>query len=462
MKGMTPENIARACQGTYVGPEECKNTEITGVVIDSRKVEPGNLFIPIKGSRVDGHDFIDQVFEAGAALVLSEKDLEDESRPYVKVDSTLKVIRVLAAYYRSVLKIRVVGVTGSVGKTSTKEMIASVLSEKYKVLKTEGNFNNEIGLPLTVFRLTSEHKVAVLEMGISHFGDMDMLAEIARPDICVITNIAECHLENLGDRDGVLRAKTEVFKYMMPGGVAILNGDDDKLATVKDVNGRAPVFFGIDTNRQISADKIDAKGIEGTDCHIKMGKEAIRVHIGIPGRHMVYNAMAASAVGRLLGLSPKEIKKGIEAASTIAGRCNIIHKENMTVIDDCYNANPQSMRAALDLLSMAEGRKIAILGDMFELGPDELELHYNVGKYAVDAGVDYLICVGERSLFMCRGANDAYEFIKKDAPGHTCKIIHTSNLETMPNILSGLIQAGDTVLLKASHAMEFEKILRMI
>ena len=462
MKNMTPEAIAKACDGRYTGPESIINREVTGVVIDSRKVEEGNLFIPIKGARVDGHDFIPQVFEKGALLVLSEKELPEETGPYILVDSTQEALKKIAAYYRSVLKIRVVGVTGSVGKTSTKEMIASVLSQKYNVLKTEGNFNNEIGLPLTVFRLREEHKVAVLELGISHFGDMKPLGEIARPDICVITTIAECHLENLGDRDGVLKEKTDIFTYMKPGGVAVLNGDDDKLATVKDAGGRAPVFYGKGLGRQVRAENITPRGIEGTDCRIVMGDDAIEVHISVPGEHMVYNAMAAAAVGRLLGLSPEDIREGIIKAGTIAGRCNILHRDQLTIIDDCYNANPHSMRAALDLLSQAEGRKIAVLGDMFELGSEEYELHYNIGKYAAEKGIDFLLCVGERSEYMKKGAEDALELASRGPRSQMRKVIHMPDLEGMPEVLNGLLEPGDTVLIKASHSMEFEKILEMI
>ena len=462
MKNMTPEAIAKACDGRYTGPESIINREVTGVVIDSRKVEEGNLFIPIKGARVDGHDFIPQVFEKGALLVLSEKELPEGTGPYILVDSTQEALKKIAAYYRSVLKIRVVGVTGSVGKTSTKEMIASVLSQKYNVLKTEGNFNNEIGLPLTVFRLREEHKVAVLELGISHFGDMKPLGEIARPDICVITTIAECHLENLGDRDGVLKEKTDIFTYMKPGGVAVLNGDDDKLATVKDAGGRAPVFYGKGPGRQVRAENITPRGIEGTDCRIVMGDDAIEVHISVPGEHMVYNAMAAAAVGRLLGLSPEDIREGIIKAGTIAGRCNILHRDRITIIDDCYNANPHSMRAALDLLSQAEGRKIAVLGDMFELGSEEYELHYNIGKYAAEKGIDFLLCVGERSEYMKKGAEDALELTSRGPRSHMRKVIHMPDLDSMPEVLKGLLEPGDTVLIKASHSMGFEKILEMI
>ena len=234
MKNMTLEHIAQACGGTYIGEECDRKKEIQGAVIDSRLVEEGYLFIPIRGARVDGHDFIPAVFEKGALAVLSERRLEHPAGPYILVDSTEEAMKQIAAFYRRSLDIKVVGITGSVGKTSTKEMIASVLSEKYRVLKTEGNLNNEIGLPLTIFKIREEHQVAVLEMGISEFGEMHRLAEMAQPDICVITNIGLCHLENLITRDGILKAKTESFEHLAPDGIAVLNGDDDKLCDKKD------------------------------------------------------------------------------------------------------------------------------------------------------------------------------------------------------------------------------------
>jgi len=245
MQNLSLKNIALACGGTYIGPSELEDKVICGAVIDSRLVEKDYLFIPIKGERVDGHSFIPQVFEKGAACVLSEVELENPAGPYIRVTSSEVALKKIAAFYRQSLSIKVVGITGSVGKTSTKEMIASVVAQKYSVHKTAGNFNNEIGLPLTIFGIRREHQVAILEMGISDFNEMHRLAEVANPDVCVITNIGLCHLENLGTRDGILQAKTEMFDHMKEGGVAILNGDDDKLATKSVVNGKPAVFYGL-------------------------------------------------------------------------------------------------------------------------------------------------------------------------------------------------------------------------
>lgn len=256
MPGMTIENIAAACEGTFVGDRNLVTKEIAGAVTDSRQVQKDYLFIPIKGARVDGHDFIPQVFEKGALVVLSDHALPEETGPYILVSSTTEAMKKIAAFYRTQLSCKVVGITGSVGKTSTKEMIASVLEQRYKVLKTEGNFNNEIGLPLTIFKIRAKHEVAVLEMGISDFGEMHRLAAMARPDIGVITNIGLCHLENLGTRDGILQAKTEMFDHLQVDGTVILNGDDDKLSTKKEVNGKPVIFYGVGADSAFDIKKI--------------------------------------------------------------------------------------------------------------------------------------------------------------------------------------------------------------
>lgn len=457
MKNLTLKNIADTCHGIYYGSEDQAGTEVAGVVIDSRQVEPGYLFVAIQGERVDGHDFADDVFTRGAAAVLAERRLEDPRGPYILVESTKQALKDLAAFYRKELDIQVVGITGSVGKTSTKEMIASILETKYRVLKTAGNFNNEIGLPLTIFRLREEDEVAVLEMGISDFDEMHRLAQIAGPDICVITNIGICHLENLGDRDGVLRAKTEIFDHLKEGGIAILNGDDDKLATVKQVQGRAPVFFGTaPLNRQGAENRIFATnirdlGLEGMEVLLNFQDgERKCVRIPIPGKHNVYNALAGACVGEKLGLSNEEICLGIQQAKTIGGRTNLIHGKDVLIIDDCYNANPVSMKAALDVLAGAEGRTIAVLGDMGELGREEKKLHYEVGAYAAEKQIDALFCCGELSRELARGAIEA---------GEWSEVFHFTDKKDVIKALGSYRKPGDTILVKASHFMGFPEIV---
>ena len=369
MKNMTLEHIAAVCGGTYIGNEADKTREIQGAVIDSRLVEKDYLFIPVRGEKVDGHSFIPSVFEKGALAVLSEEKLENPAGPYILVENTLDAMKKIAADYRRGLDIKVVGITGSVGKTSTKEMIASVLAQKYNVLKTEGNLNNEIGLPLTIFKIREEHQVAVLEMGISEFGEMDRLSTMANPDICVITNIGLCHLENLITRDGILKAKTESFAHLTPDGIAVLNGDDDKLCDKKVVNGKPAVFYGIEkaakvaeteegtktlAEKTVYATNVEAVDLTGTKAAIHYpsketgGEVTMEVTIPIAGEHNVYNALAAIALCRDLGIDMEHIRAGLKK---FTGTNRRFEKKGeiggVTIIDD-YAHHPQEIAATLE------------------------------------------------------------------------------------------------------------------
>ena len=459
MPGMTLENIARACEGTYVGSEALYRECITGIEIDSRKVSRGCLFVPIKGARVDGHDFIPQVMEQGAMATLTERPLKDAKGPYILVDSTTDALKAIAAFYRRNLDIKVVGITGSVGKTSTKEMIASVLEQKFEVLKTAGNFNNEIGLPLTIFQIRRKHEVAVLEMGISDFGEMSRLAKMANPDICVITNIGLCHLENLGTRDGILKAKTESFDYLTPNGIAVLNGDDDKLCTKQLVNEKPPVFYGMGStskcesglNNQIYLSDIENLGFEGNKALFHTPAGDFEAWVKIPGEHNLYNAMAAVAVGLELGLTLDEIKAGIETGKTIAGRTNFLHLGDVTVIDDCYNANPVSMAASLDVLSYGNGRTIAVLGDMGELGAEKEKLHREVGKVVGEKKIEVLFAAGKLAREYVEGAKETEPL---------CDTHYYENLEAMLPELLSFVKPGDNILVKASHFMDFPQVVK--
>lgn len=453
MKNMTPCRIAEVCGGIYHGTKETGIREIESITTDSRQAAEGCLFVAVKGERVDGHDFIPSVFEKGAACVVCEREPEHPSGSWIQVKSSLQAIKDMAEFYRKQLDIQVVGITGSVGKTSTKEVIASVLSEKYRVLKTLGNFNNELGLPLTVFRLREEHQIAVLEMGISDFGEMHRLSKIARPDVCVITNIGQCHLEYLKDRDGVLRAKSEIFDFMQPEGRIVLNGDDDKLSAVQEVKGVNPLFFGVESGREIYADEIEPRGLKGIRCRIHAGEESFDVQIPIPGFHMVLNALAATAVGISMGLTTEQVKSGIEKLQSLGGRFHMIEKGDMLIIDDCYNANPVSMKASLDVLKDAERRTVAVLGDMFELGENEASLHREVGVYAGEKGINLLICTGELSSHMAEAAIRA---------GGCETVVHVPNLERLMEVLPRLVQGDDTILVKASHGMHFEKVVELL
>lgn len=452
MKNMTFKNMAVACGGRYIGSESCADLEVAGIAIDSRKIEKDWLFVATKGERVDGHSFIGQVMEKGAAGVVSEKELGEVDFPYILVKDSFDAIKKLAAFYRNQLTIKVVGITGSVGKTSTKEMIASVLSTQYTVLKTQGNFNNEVGLPLTVFSIRQEHEVAVLEMGISDFGEMTRLTEIARPDICVITNIGQCHLENLKTRDGILKAKTEIFTGMKDGGEVVLNGDDDKLLTVGSVNGKAVHYFSLkgETNAEVYATDIVNKGLLGTACTIHTKEGNINVNIPLPGEHMISNALAAASVGLQLGLSLEKIAQGIAKVEAVSGRSHIVQTKDYIVIDDCYNANPVSMKSAISLLATAENRKVAVLGSMFELGENENALHYEVGEFAAANKIDVVAAIGELATNIFRG------YIEKGgANGY-----YFETVEEFLDKMDVLLQKDDAVLIKASHGMHLEQIVK--
>lgn len=458
MKNLTLENITKVCGGTYHGPQEKLQEEVTAITTDSRKVEKGGLFVPVVGERVDAHRFIPQVMEAGALATLSERVLEGADHPYIQVESSLQAVKDIAEFYLEQLNIPVVGITGSVGKTSTKEVIASVLKEKYRTLKTQGNFNNELGLPLTVFRLRDEDEIAVLEMGISDFGEMTRLAKIAKPDTCVITNIGTCHLENLGDRDGVLKAKTEIFRYVKKN--IVLNGDDDKLSTVKEYNGIRPVFFGTGDNCAVICENVESRGLKGMSCDICIrgelaegGEERFHVNIPMPGRHMVSNALAAAAIGRLYGLTAREIKQGIESLEPVSGRFNMIETEKFMIVDDCYNANPMSMKASLDVLQDGLGRRVAILGDMGELGTDEVALHEGVGVHAGHCKIDVCICVGPLAAHIAEKASQTN-------PDLT--VIREKDLESLLSNLNTYVKQGDTILVKASHFMKFENVVKAL
>ena len=508
---LTINDIIIACEGeAHVNPAD-ENSKVTSVVLDSRLVTEGGVFVAQKGEKVDGHSFIGQVFEKGAALVIAEmtpdaverifkkeaateNEADTESAKwgnYIVVEDSLIALKKIAKAYREKLDIPFVGITGSVGKTSTKEFIAGVLSEKYNVLKTEGNFNNEIGVPLTLLKIREEHEAAVVEMGISDFGEMTRLTEMVRPDIAVITNIGQCHLENLKTRDGILKAKTEIFKGLRPGGRAVLFAEDDKLVTVGPVADSEPVFFGkkgCGKKLAVSIEKCEDKGLFGSEAELKLeysgktiatgqdaettghGQDAefagqtIDVKVPLPGYHMVVNAAAAAAVSILMGLSADQIKSGINNMKPISGRNSIVKAGDITLIDDCYNANPVSMKSSIDLLMLAKGEKIAILGDMFELGENEKQLHADVGEYAAEKGLDRLYCIGKLSENMFNSASETFRKAG-NTDGQTDRVRYWETKESFREALKAdlkgprkLIPQESSVLVKASHGMHFEEI----
>ena len=461
MKHMSLTEIASACRGTYHGDNGEASKEISSVTIDSRKIEKDCLFIALKGARSDGHDFIPQTMENRALCALSEKDLGDTPYPYILVDSCRQALEDLAEHYRRSLDIKVVGITGSVGKTSTKEMVASILSRKFCVLKTAGNFNNEIGLPLTIFNIREEHEIAVLEMGISDFGEMERLSKAARPDICIFTNIGYSHLEQLKSRDGILKAKTEMLQYMNPNGSILYNGDDDKLAAFTPENGIQPVYFGLGENCRFRAGRTDNQGLHGTTAEFITPNGSFTAHIPIPGEHMVLNALAGTAAGTMLGLTMDEIKAGIEALDPLDGRNHLIETGKFTIIDDCYNANPGSMKASLDVLAQADTRTAAILGDMGELGDNWKELHRQIGRYATELRLHLLVCIGEKAAEIANGALETVSG-RSETQSYPTAILHYNTKADFFKEMESVLAPGDTVLVKASHMMKFSEIVERL
>ena len=496
MKNMTLTRVTEACNGQLFGDKDYTGSEAAGVVVDSRLVEKDYLFIATAGERVDGHDFIDDVFDKGALAVVCEKAPASPKGPYILVGDSFAALKSIAKWYRLQLDVKVVGITGSVGKTSTKEFISSVLARKYNIIKTEGNFNNEVGMPLTILKIREEHEIAVLEMGISNFGEMHRLSEIAKPDICVITNIGQCHLENLGSRQGILKAKTEIFDFMSEEGRVCINGDDDMLATIKEIKGSKPIRFGINASNKIVsnvcvgndisgndvagndvyATGVLNKGLFGSTCDIHVKSKSFHANIPLPGEHMVINALAATSVGTLFDMTFEEIAIGIETVKPVGGRSNILRQDKWTIIDDCYNANPVSMKAAIDLLNMADTRKVAILGDMGELGSTEKALHKEVGAYAASGNIDVLVCVGKLSSNMYDGAAKIVE-VKQDELTNqfvchvqdefksqfVCQVL--LYFETRDELIAALptiVKKDDTILVKASHFMGFDHIVNAL
>ena len=454
MKNMTLRKMAQACGGVLREAGTDADAPVTALVTDSRKAGEGCVFAAIRGARADGHKFIPDVFAKGALGAICEEEPETPAGSYILVGSTGQALKDIAEVYLRSLDIPVVGITGSVGKTSTKEAVASVLSQKYIVGKNEGNFNNELGLPLTVFSLPDDAQIAVLEMGISDFGEMHRLAKIARPDVCVMTNIGTCHLEFLGDRDGVLRAKSEIFDFLGPDGRVILNGDDDKLAGIREVKGIRPVFYGLRGDQgaalQVKAEDIRDLGLEGTKCRICWEGGSAEVHIPKPGEHMVSNALAAAAAGLSMGLSPEQIRAGVESLGSVSGRFNMIRTERYTLIDDCYNANPMSMKASLESLGGVQGRRTAVLGDMGELGKDEVFYHEETGRVAGRCGLSLLVTIGTLAASIGEKA-------KEEDPA-LCHV-HFDTVDEFLAQREDLFKDGDTVLIKASHFMHFERIV---
>lgn len=433
-------NCAVAAQATGASHGALPDVELTAVTTDSREVVPGSLFGAIPGERVDGHNYIAQAYEKGAVCALCQHPV-DCAIPQLIVPDTQRALEKLAAFYRAQFDIPMVGVTGSVGKTTAKEMIAAVLSQRLQTLKTCKNNNNELGVSLTLLRLRAHHQVAVVEMGISHFGEMTRQTRMVRPTIAVFTLIGDAHLEFLQNREGVLRAKAEIMEEMATQGVVICNGDDPLLRNY--VFDRRTIRFGFGADCDVRAGRVINAGLSGIECEIVAGDKSMTVSIPAFGRHMVYAALTGAAVGLECGLTEDEIVRGVAAYQPVDGRSVTVKMRSITLIDDCYNSNPTSAKASIDSLLELSGRKVCILGDMLELGEEGPALHRELGAYAASRGAVVIAC-GPLSKSIADGAGRSAVWYESTP----------ALMEALPR----LIREGDTVLIKASRNMRFEKI----
>ena len=445
MKTFLFRDILAACGGEYVGDDSLLDTAVSDVVIDSRKATPGSLYVPIRGENHDGHAFIPAARENGAALVLSEQALD--TPPYIHVNNTLAALQAIAKRYRELFSIPVVGLTGSAGKTSTKDIVAAALGAHYSVLKTQGNLNNETGAPLTLFSLQPEHEVAVVEMGTNHFGEIDRISAMVQPDICLFTNIGYAHIENFGTREGIFRGKTEMLQHMRPGGRIVANGDDDYLSKLP-----GALLYGLSEHCAVRATEIEDFILDGMTFTANYAGQTQRVHVPALGLHSVYNALAAVSVGLLLDMPLDEIAAGIETYEPLPGRMNVKHTTLFTLVDDTYNANPTSVQASLDVLSKCPGRRVCILGDMRELGAESQRLHEQVGAYAAKLGLDLLLCVGADSRHLFESAVSISPELAR----------YFATQEDLLAALPGLAQRGDTILVKASRGMHLEQTIQFL
>ena len=450
MQPMTVTEIAAVVSGVWWNPCE-QVPAISAVSTDSRNITPGCLFLPWVGEQFDGHNFIDAALDAGAAGCLCAK-LPQDIRPdkfYIKVADTRLALRDMASAYRDKFDIPFVQITGSVGKTTTKEMIAAVLGAKLNVLKTPENFNNDIGTPLTLFGLSPEHQAAVIETGMNHFGEIEYLGAMVRPDIAVISNIGDAHIEYLGSRGGILKAKCEIFEHLKDDGIAILNVDDALLDTV--TLPQRIIRCGQSEHCQVRISDILDHGVNGITCTVTSEKDVYHLNIPAPGEHMAYAASIAVAVGEALGLSKEEIIRGVAAYAPIGSRMHILRlSDGRVLLDDCYNANPQSVSAALEVLARTEcERRVAVLGDMGELGDLTEQAHFNAGALAAMLGIDFVVAIGSKAVKIADGA----------AMGGA-EVLHFATREEAMPTLREQLQPHTTMLIKASHAMHFEEIVK--
>lgn len=449
---------------------------ITEAVVDSRQVIPGSLFVAIPGENVDGHNFIAEAFRRGASFALIQKDVDASFRTLdlrsvssidsfprellelplcLRVDNTVAALQQIARYWRRKLDLRVIGITGSVGKSTTKEMIAEVLSTRYRTLKSPGNLNNEIGLPLTILRLSSGHQRAVLEMGFYVPGEIAFLCDIAHPQIGVVTNVGTVHAERAGSQEAIARGKSELVQSLpaAPEGVAILNFDDPWVRKMEEKTKARVFFYGLSPEAELWADNVTGLGLEGIRFRLHYHGETLHVKIPLIGRHSVHTALRAAAVGLAEGMNWQEILEGLNQGHTQLRLAAVRSQSGALLLDDTYNASPESMLAALNLLDELEGHKVAVLGDMLELGAYEKAGHEMVGLRAAQVA-NVLLTLGKRAHIIADAARRAG--MKKNS------IVEFEEFDPLMEWLMANLTKNDTVLIKGSHGLRMDRITSML
>ena len=450
-KNITVNKIVEICNGKLLSGDE--NIQVKTYSKDTRTLNKGDMYLGIKGEKINGNDYIEQAFINGAIGCITDENVNEEiinkykkEKVIIKVENTIKAIQELAKYKRSLYNIPVIAVTGSVGKTSTKDIIANVLGQKYKVLKTEGNMNNHIGLPMTLLKL-KDHTAVVVEMGMNHFGEISLLTNIAKPTGCVITNIGTSHIGNLGSRENILKAKFEILEGLDKDGFVLINNDNDLLHDWAKKEKKYKVYtYGLENNSTYMAKKVTI--LENSS---EFEINGIKGNVPVGGIHFVYNSVCAFAVGDILNVEKEKIIKGISEFKLTAKRMDTeVIQDNIKIINDSYNASYDSMKAALEVVNntLAQ-RKIAILGDMLELGDYAKELHEKVGEEVVKNKIDILITIGENAKNI---ANKAKELKMENVQSF-------NNIDEAIKNIKEIIKSGDLILLKASNSMNFSKIL---
>jgi UDP-N-acetylmuramoyl-tripeptide--D-alanyl-D-alanine ligase len=442
-------DVCEGLQGSLVAARAPADARFRRAVIDSRLAASGDLFFALRGERLDGHDFVTNALAAGAAGAVVERPVDaPEHAAVFHVSDSLKALQRLASYWRRRHNVRVVGVTGSVGKTTCKEVIASVLSHRYRLLKSEANLNTEIGIPLTLLQLTAAHERAVLEMAMYRRGDISLLADIAQPHVGVVTNIGPVHLERVGYMGGIVAAKAELVEALPAAGLAVLNGDDPRVAALSRRTQARTVYFGLSPQCHVRAQNIVSRGLEGIEFRITYGESSVEVRCPLPGRHHAYPALAAAAVALNDGMTLDEVAEALAEVRPDL-RLRVLPGPNgSTIIDDTYNASPASMLAALDLLSELPGRRIAVLGEMRELGAAEESGNAAVGERAASA-CDLLYVFGERARPIGEAAVRA---------GHP-RVRYPRSIEEAADALREDLGRGDHALIKASRAVGLEALV---